>query len=197
MSSIRQLPSGLWPVEVRKKGFPAMRNSKKTKAEAEEWGTRIEAAIYDGTLAQVLKEESTPTVYSLLDQYTKEVTSKKKGSISEAQRIAAMMENDLAALRINQVKPSHITAYRDTRLAKVKADTVNRELGILSAFFSWCIKDLHHEITHPVKAISRPRGGGRRDRRVMTIDHPKTGVPWSEIDAISEATGSQQFSFQN
>jgi len=67
---------------IRKAGFPLLSKTFDTKVEAEAWANEKEAEMFRGSFVDRRPLERT-TLLDILDQYEREVTSKKKGVVQE------------------------------------------------------------------------------------------------------------------
>ena len=71
-------------------------------------------------------------------------------------------------MSLSELKPHHITKFREDRLTVVSAGTVLKDLGLLSAVINtgtteWCLENVLR--SNPVSLISKPRTPRPRDRR--------------------------------
>ena len=72
-------------------------------------------------------------------------------------------------MSLSELKPHHITKFREDRLKEVSAGTVLKDLGLLSAVINtgtteWGLENVLR--TNPVYLISKPRAPRARDRRL-------------------------------
>jgi integrase len=138
---IRKVKAG-WRAEVERKG---VRDSitLPTKAAASQWATRREADILAGAGSQWPRK----TVAQALQRYSNEVTPTKRGARAELLRLSAF-ERDfpvLAGKIMSEVTAADLAGWRDARLAKVTAGSVQRDINILRNVWSvaarewgWC-----------------------------------------------------------
>src|SRR3546814_4844867 len=80
-----------------------------------------------------------------LRRYANEVSTRKRGARWEQIRIEAMIRNDDVFKKpIVAITGADIAEWRDRRLRKVSPSTVNLELCLLSAIFSFAMRSAEH-----------------------------------------------------
>ena len=109
------------------------------------------------------------TVADLLRRYEKKVTPTKKGRDKERYRLRILQRSQLSGVSLSEVKPLHITKFREDRLGVVSAGTVLKDLGLLSAVINtgrteWGLENVLR--TNPASLIGKPRAPRPRDRRL-------------------------------
>ncbi|WP_186275643.1 tyrosine-type recombinase/integrase [Burkholderia gladioli] len=180
MASFRKMASGSWRAEVFVKG---MRDStvRDTKPEAQAWALKREAelrALAEGRGSQ------THTVGDMLTEYGEKVSAGKRGARWELLRLkligAKRIEGRLfKEVRLADLKPAHIAAWRDARLKEVTPASVAREMNLLSHALEVARREWGWLAGEPMKDVSRPGRGPARER---LISQP-------EIDALLVALG--------
>ncbi|WP_426398374.1 tyrosine-type recombinase/integrase [Ralstonia sp. R-29] len=168
-------------VRIRRKGFPHLSRNFPTRDEAEQWmlaaetelKARIAAAKQAPPPPQTPPEPPPETpeqrlvVADLLKRYMTVETPKKKGADVEAIRLRALMKSPLALIRVAELTPGDLREWRDKRLKKVAASTVNRDLNLLSAVFKLAVQEWDIAIPKSVlNGIRRPKNPSPRDRRL-------------------------------
>lgn len=127
MAYIRKVKAG-WRAEVERRG---VRDSitLPTKSAASQWATKREAEILSGAVSTWPRK----TVAAALDRYAKEVTPNKAGARAEKLRLTAAARDfpALAGKLLHEVTAADLAAWRDARLAKVSAGSVQRDINIL------------------------------------------------------------------
>lgn len=163
MASVLPHNGDRWRAFVNKNGI---KKSKvfTSKRMATIWANKVEAEIE----AQEINE--TPShikVGDLIERYFNSVSIHKKSYRWEKIRHNALKRYALWNVKAKDLKPSHISEYRDQRLEEgVKGSTVNRELNFLSAVFTRSIKEWGWLKANPIKSILRPENPKHRDRRI-------------------------------
>jgi integrase len=153
-----------WRAEVRILGSYASATFE-TKVAARTWATEEEARIRSGQTRQSVEAESW-SVGKLLQTYGEQVSVRKRGARWEHTRIRMLQRDPLASEPIQVVGRKDIAAFRDRRLAMVKTSTVNRELNLISAAFTWAVREREILDSNPVHGLARPANPPHRDRRI-------------------------------
>jgi integrase len=169
-----------WRVQVAVSG---VRESKtfSTKAEATSWAAKRETEIRADAGTGI---ERGRTLDDAFRRYEKEVSAHKKGKRSEVIRLAAIgrMEIDGVALqdmKLADITPAVLGAWRDQRLKKVLGSSVNRDLNLLSHVFATAAKEWKWIAKSPTTDVRRPKDPPPRER-LYTKD---------EIDRLCLALG--------
>lgn len=153
---------------IRRKGHPTQSKSFDRKTDAVKWARKIEAELDSGGFI-----ESKESVAALLKRYREEVSSDKRGWKWEQTRIDNIIEQPWSALKASECGDA-LNRWAQKRRKEVSDATVNRELNILSAAFTYAIKiwriKLHH---NPVKDVARPPNNKARNRRLSAQEVSK------------------------
>jgi integrase len=136
------------------------------KKEAVAWGNEREE---EGTAKLV------PHTFRELVEAYKPTIAHHKGVRSETYKIDTILSNVVFAdLPVEYITKPMIAAYRDARLQKVAAGTVQREMAIMAGMFSKAIRDWGWLKTNPVQGVIKP-----------TLPAPRRrGISQDEIDTI-------------
>lgn len=164
MATFRQR-GNKWQGLVRRLGFPEVSKTFLTRQDAEKWARGIERQMDLGEYTQ--EDLVNVTLSELLDRYKVEVTPSKRGAAQEVHRLAVIKADKIAGLTARLVTPAAVAAFRDRRLAKVKATTVVHDLCTLSAVFEHARLEWSIPITNPVRSIRKPSMDRGRDRRLL------------------------------
>lgn len=172
MAKPRQLPSGRWNVQVRRKGCKPISKSFRTKAAAEAWTRETENALDRGSHVD-LSAAAALTVAQLLTRYEREITPRKRSANKERSRLRRLSES-LGAHSLAALSAAHVVAFADERLKSVVSDTVRKELGTLGHAISIAMKLWKiHLPSNPVdgardvlESTRTLRAGVRRNRRL-------------------------------
>ena len=161
--------NGRWTARVRKTGYPETTQTFPNKASALKWSQRVEYDPEKFLTEQVSENHQLRTVGDLLRKYEKEVTPQKKGRDKERYRLRVLQRSTLSGVSLSELKPHHITKFREDRLKEVSAGTVLKDLSLLSAVINtgtteWGLEKVLR--TNPVSLISKPRAPRPRDRRL-------------------------------
>jgi integrase len=173
MASIQKTKSG-YRAQVKKKGvrvsqvFP-------TKMQARAWATEKEYEIEHGEA----QKAETRTVDDLIERYKTDVCPTKEGARWERIRLGLISRMSIAKIKLQDLAPEHLAAWRDERLKSVKSSSVNRELNLLSAMFNRAVNEWGWLKENPISKIKRPKNPKHRDRRISD----------EERDAVLEKLG--------
>lgn len=91
-------------------------------------------------------------------------------------RLAKFCETQLAKIALDQVTPHDVQVYVQERLKSIKASSVNRELNLMSAAFTYAVKNKRWISENPCHSVRRPADGPPRQRPLLTD---------AELEAIS------------
>lgn len=149
-----------------------------TRVEALTWAQDMERKKAVGSLKGYAGTQT--TVDQLLEAYEVAVASKQDSARWNTYRINTWLLDPLARLKVSEVVTHDINEWIARRLKKVSGATVNRELNLLSAVFTYAMKDREWIETNPCHGARRPPRGRPRKRRLLTAD---------EIEALEIATG--------
>jgi integrase len=182
MASIQKTATG-WRAQLSVKG---QRDSATldTKREAQEWAAKRETEIR--SIAGGLGSK-THTVGDMLGRYEREVSPAKRGSRWEILRLqligGKLIEGrPFRDILLADLKPSHISAWRDARAKEVAGASVSREMSLLSHALLVARKEWGWLVSDPMKDVRRPPDSPPRERRITD----------AEIDRITLALGYQE-----
>ncbi len=171
MASI-QKRKGTWRATIRRRG-QYISATFDTRSEAVSWAVDAEAKIIKGFNAEnISKEMAVPAegepATVALRRYANEVSTRKRGARWEQIRIEAMIRNDdLFKKPIIAITGADLAEWRDRRLRKVSASTVNRELCLISSIFSFAMRECRMGLTsNPCAMVSKPRKPRPRTQRI-------------------------------
>jgi integrase len=161
--------NGRWTARIRKTGYPETTQTFSNKASALKWSQRVESDPEKFLAEHHSEDHQLRTVGDLLRKYETEVTPQKKGRDKETYRLKILQRSRLPGMSLSELKPHHITKFREERLKVVTAGTVLKDLGLLSAVINtgrteWGLENALR--TNPVSLISKPKTPRPRDRRL-------------------------------
>lgn len=167
-----------WRVQVRRKGGTVSATFD-TKAEAEAWAITTESKIIEGiALEAIANEPAVPeavTAAVTLKRYADEVSPNKRGGRWEQIRLRMLIRRyPLFQRPITSITGPDIADWRDARLIKVSASTVNRELCLISAVFTQAMKEWRLGLmANPCLLVTKPRKPRPRTQRVSVAERKK------------------------
>lgn len=183
MASFRPTANGGWRAEVYVKGARDW-GSFDTKAEARAWASQRETELRSLSSGAGSK---THTVADMLKDYRDKVSPTKRGERWEVLRLDLIGRKEIngkpfGEIRLADLKPEHIAAWRDARAREVSGSSVSREMSLLSHALEIARKEWRWITANPMKEVRRPPDGPPRDRLISA----------KEIDAIITAHGYQE-----
>jgi len=98
-----------------------------TKREAQAWAAREETTLREDAAGQIPNRP----FRDLLERYSREVSSKKRGRAREQKMIAVILRDAIADVSLRVLSPTDVAAWRDRRLKQVSGSTVERVCGEL------------------------------------------------------------------
>jgi integrase len=155
-----------WYVQVRRKGFPPRNRTLRSRVEAVAWARSEETALdlQGGPVPQAPQM----TLGALLERYRDTITPMKRSASSESSRLSRMIVAPMAAVGLNDLRPAHIAAYRDTRLRQVMPGTVRREMAVLRSALEVARREWELMQVNPAANVTRPIVHDGRDRRLQS-----------------------------
>jgi integrase len=162
MASIRKHGNN-WQARVTRKGYPPETRTFANRTDAERWGRSIESEIDKGSYTSRTAAERV-TLAEIIDRYIVEVSPTKRGGYEEIIRLKAMKRYRFAKFSMAALTAKVVAEYRDERLKTCKANTVVRDLGMLSSMINHCRREWGIAITNPVSQIRKPSMPPGRDR---------------------------------
>lgn len=168
MPTIRQKPWG-WEAQIRRRGRSTITRTFRVKADASAWAHQIESEIARG----IYRDRSQAERFALgdiLTRYRDEVTPHKKSAGAERGRIAHLLRDPLAKLRLADLRPQDLAEFRDRRLRTVTGSTVIRDLTLISHAINIARKEWGIGIDNPCALIRRPRENRPRKRRLSVAE---------------------------
>lgn len=164
MASILPRPGG-WQAQVRRRGRPPISRTFKTKADAQAWAWQTESEIARGVYRDRSQTERF-TLGEILARYGKEISPLKKSADPEANRIAFLLRDPVTHLRLSDLRPADLAAFRDRRLQEVTGYTVIRDLTLISHAINIARKEWGIAMDNPCSLIRRPKENRPRKRRL-------------------------------
>lgn len=182
MASFRKTATG-WRAELYVKGARDS-GSFDTKAEAQAWALKRETELRSISSGQGSK---THTVGDVLTDYAEKISPTKRGSRWELLRLKLIGSKkidgrEFSSIRLADLKPSHVAAWRDSRAREVAGASVSREMSLLSHAFEVARKEWGWLSADPMKDVKRPEGSQPRDRLISD----------KEVEALLLALGYQE-----
>lgn len=174
MASYSKTEAGTWRVQVARQG---VRRSEtfETKAQARAWAEALEAEIVAGKRGQFPRK----TVKDAFDRYAAEVSIHKRTAGKEELRLQAFSREPWAQKWLVDLTAEDLGKWRDQRLLAVQGESIRRDLTVMSAVFTHCIKEWKWMGANPARDVKWPAKG-----------KPRTRTPgWREIKRVCRSCG--------
>ncbi len=157
-----------------------------TPAEAQAWASQIEAKKAIGQLNPA--KGASITAGELFETYLDAVAKDTDSGKWNGLRLMNFCKDPLASKRLSNILTHDINEWVARRLKSpssrtgkpVTSSTVNRELNLMSAAFSYAVKDRKWLAVNPCHGVRRPEHGRPRKRPLLTA---------AEIRALRISTG--------
>ncbi|MGH8789752.1 MAG: ribosome modulation factor [Cupriavidus necator] len=189
---------------VRMKGQRISATFDSEKA-ARDWARKTEKRINEGETIRKFDDTSDPSVASVLERYSREVSCNKLSVATEQLAIRALLRDfpQFFSKRISEFRTDEVEAFIKARLAsknknkpsgKVGTATVIREIAVLSTAFAYAIKRWKmpfHDAENPVKGIDRPKQPEHRTRRVAPDEVARICTRLGYVDGTRPETNRQ------
>lgn len=167
MATYTKRGDGQWQAKIRKKGYPVQTKTFRNKANAQRWATQVEVQMDNKVFISSSRAEIT-TFQQLADRYSSEVLPSKKSAIKMDSMIRGIC-NHIGDYMAIQLTPEILAEYRDTRLKKVKPETVRKDLLCIRRILVVASKEWGIYLPHgnPIDMINVPPQPKRgRERRL-------------------------------
>ena len=162
MASIKKR-NGKWNVRIRKAGFAFQSRTFTSRQAALAWSRQVETKIEQGIACL---PDKAVKLGDLLKRYKDTVTIHKKSRRDESGRIERFLKDPLSAMRLVEITPADVTAFKDRRLPD-GARTTRYDMTVMRH----CIEVARHQwgyflASNPFDAVKKPKMNNGRQRRV-------------------------------
>jgi len=160
-----------WCAQIRKSNHANISKTFTHKKDAQLWAIEIERKIDQGLILE-LSHPDYKTLSQILDRYKNEITITKRGGHIEAYRLAKIMRDPLAEIKLSQLSAMHIAEYKNRRLKEVSACSVVKEMTLISLSLDIARKEWGVPISsNVVRDVKKPQPERGRDRRLSEEEH--------------------------
>jgi integrase len=171
VATLVKTAQGKWKSVIRRRGWPTVAKTFRTKRDAQDWGRATEDEMVRGVFVNRASSHRL-SVRVALARYGAEVTPTKRNTTQyrEKGRIKMLGER-LGDYSLVSLTPEIVSAFRDTRLAEGKsANTVRLELAVLSNLFTIAMREWRLGLNHnPVTLVRKP-SAPHRERRLAKAE---------------------------
>ena len=162
MATPRQTAAGTWRVQIEVRGTRDAATLP-TKRQAVEWAAQRKAQLLAegrGGMGEV------KTLADALARYGREVSPTKRGEAKELLRLAAFAKHPdfPASARLADLRPEHLAAWRDARLAVNSRGSVLRDMTLVSHVLEVARREWRWIPSNPMKDVRRPAEPDHRER---------------------------------
>ncbi len=175
MATIARTPSATWKAVIRKRGWPTVIKTFRTKRDANDWARRTEDEMVRGVYIDRAASERM-LLKQALNRYLSEITPTKRETTAAREKgVCGKLNAALGQYSLAALTPDIVAENRDRRLeAGMSASSVRIELALLSHLFTVAIKEwrigLHY---NPVANIRKPPPHKGRNRRLSADEEKK------------------------
>ena len=170
MATLVKTPQGRWKAVIRRRGWPTVAKTFRTKRDAQDWGRATEDEMVRGVFVNRASSHRL-SVKVALARYCAEVTPTKRNTTQyrEKGRIKMLSER-LGEYSLVSLTPEIVSAFRDARLGEGKSpNTVRLELAVLSNLFTIAMREWRLGLSHnPVTLVRKPSAPHRERRLAKT-----------------------------
>lgn len=156
-----------------------------TKAEAVAWAVQREAELTGARLPD-------HTVTDAFRRYAREVSPTHRGEHWELRQLRVLEADALGAVRLPKLAAADIAAWRDRRLQRVSAATVNREMNLVCAVFEVARKEWGWLRVNPHRDVKRPPATPNRRRRITPDEVIRLTLAFGLGDGLHADTATQR-----
>ena len=190
-----------WQCLVRIKNHPPISKCFTSRTDAKRWSIATELKIRreESGIAKI----KYPLFRDAATRYINEVSQYKRCFRVERNIINVLLLETWAEYPINRITASIISKYKSDLRKKIKENTLNRRLDVISTMFTTFRKEWGHFVENPVLAIKRPKNPEPRDRRItdaeinLLLRGNRTSEQLRTIIEVALETGMRQSEILN
>ena len=190
-----------WQSQIRIVNRPCLSKSFKSRTDAKRWSIVVEQKMRreDAGIAHI----KFPFFRDVATRYINEVSQYKRCFRVERNIINSLLFETWAEYPINRITPPIISKFRDKRRGKLKDNTINRTLDVISTLYTTFRKEWGYPVKNPVLSIRRPPKAEPRNRRFteaeinLLLRGNRTTEQLREIIEIGLETGMRQSEILN
>ena len=157
MSTVRKR-QGKWYVEVRKKGYRAIRKTFLTRATAIKWAKEKEIQM-DKRVFEDYSDAETTTLGDLIIKYRDVKTPTKKGFREETYKLNFILRHDIAKINCLELRKHHIYKFKDQVSVGRKPETINKYIHYIYTVWEYAREYLELSLppTNPCKDVKKEK----------------------------------------
>jgi integrase len=206
MASFNKLPSGLWRVQVRRRGQQVSK-SFRLKSEAEAWARETETAVIAGKSAKAARLSEKTTFATLIDLHIDDMREVGKSPRRSKRESLKKLRRDLGDVALKNLTREHLIGFGKARAREGAGPvTVGTDIGYIRTILVHATAI--HGITTPTETVMLARvalhrlglvgKGNERDRRptqseldriiAYADENPRQLIPLGRIIEFAVAT---------
>ena len=169
MATIRKRKNK-WEVQIRVRGCKNICKTFLYREHAFKWARETEIKVEKG-IYQELRELHLIKFKDLVNRYLIEISPKKKSYPKEKYTIGQLLRDPIVNLSITALTTYKLIEYRNRRLKKVSAPTVNREISLISSVLTkaqelWSV----NLSVNPARNLKRLKENKGRSKRLTSLE---------------------------
>ncbi len=171
--------NNLWQVQVRNRNYGSISKSFHRKPDAQKWALKQEALMQSGRWSKT--KEPQCLLSDLITKYRDEVTPSKRNHQREITRLNRLLTESIMQLRLSEVTPPKVAAFRDQRLPAGPRATeydlvlLRHAWNIANKEWGWALGP------NPMEKIRFPKTNPARERRLMPGEFERLREAASEM----------------
>jgi len=171
VATLVKTPQGRWKSVIRRRGWPTVAKTFRTKRDAQDWGRATEDEMVRGVFVNRASSHRLSLKVALA-RYCAEVTPTKRSTTQyrEKGRIKMLSER-LGEYSLVSLTPEIVSAFRDSRLHEGKSsNTVRLELAVLSNLFTIAMREWRLGLSNNPLTLVRKPSAPHRERRLAKTE---------------------------
>ena len=165
MATIRKRKNK-WEVQIRIRGYKNISKSFLYREHAFKWARETEIKVEKG-IYQELRDLHSIKFKDLVNRYLIEISPTKKSYPKEKYTIGQLLRDPIVNLSITALTTYKLVEYRNRRLKRISAPTVNREISLISSVLTkaqelWSV----NLSVNPARNLKRLKENKSRSKRL-------------------------------
>lgn len=163
MPTLRKLPSGKYQAIVRKQGYPTQYKCFSKRKDALQWALNTEQRLESIELTGSCNDWLSLNLSDAIDIYVNEHGQFLKSYMTTDRYRAESLRKALGNIRLPDLSPQMVQAYKDKRLAVVSEGTARADVAILQRIINFLRKDKQMSLPDLFSHVRLPGNGKPRE----------------------------------
>lgn len=163
MPTLRKLPSGKYQAIVRKQGYPTQYKSFSKRKDALQWALNTELRLESIELTGSCNDWLSLDLSDAINIYVNEHGQFLKSYMTTDRYRAEALRKALGSIKLADLSPTIIQAYKDKRLAAVSEGTARADVAILQRIINFLRKDKQMSLPDLFSHVRLPGNGKPRE----------------------------------